>query len=59
VWGADEFPTTRTIDMHVLKLRKKLEVDPETPKLIQTVHGVGYRFDPAGGATTKGDGPAR
>jgi two-component system alkaline phosphatase synthesis response regulator PhoP len=50
VWGADEFPTTRTIDMHVLKLRKKLEDDPEAPRLIQTVHGVGYRFDPHGGA---------
>jgi two-component system alkaline phosphatase synthesis response regulator PhoP len=49
VWGGDEFPTTRTIDMHVLKLRKKLETDPEDPRLIQTVHGVGYRFDPAGG----------
>lgn len=44
VWGDDEFPTTRTIDMHVLKLRKKLEDDPERPKHIQTVHGVGYRF---------------
>jgi DNA-binding response OmpR family regulator len=48
VWGADDFPTTRTIDMHVLKLRKKIEDDPESPKLIQTVHGVGYRFDPRG-----------
>lgn len=46
VWGGDEFPTTRTVDMHVLKLRKKLEDDPEHPRLIQTVHGVGYRFDP-------------
>lgn len=44
VWGADEFPTTRTIDMHVLKLRKKLEDDPEQPRLFVTVHGVGYRF---------------
>ncbi|MBI5364779.1 MAG: response regulator transcription factor [Planctomycetes bacterium] len=44
VWGADEFPTTRTIDMHVMKLRKKLEDDPEDPRLFVTVHGVGYRF---------------
>ncbi len=50
VWGSDEFPTTRTVDMHVLKLRKKLEDDPESPRLIQTVHGVGYRFDPDGSA---------
>jgi DNA-binding response OmpR family regulator len=48
VWGNDEFPTTRTVDMHVLKLRKKLEDDPQAPRLIQTVHGVGYRFDPRG-----------
>ncbi len=48
VWGSDDFPTTRTIDMHVLKLRKKIEDDPEAPRLIQTVHGVGYRFDPRG-----------
>jgi DNA-binding response OmpR family regulator len=44
LWGAHEFPTTRTIDMHVLKLRKKLEEDPERPRHIETVHGVGYRF---------------
>ena len=50
VWGADEFPTTRTIDMHVLKLRKKLEDDPETPRLFLTLHGVGYRFVRDGGA---------
>jgi two-component system alkaline phosphatase synthesis response regulator PhoP len=49
VWGSDDFPTTRTIDMHVLKLRKKIEDDPESPRLIQTVHGVGYRFDPRPG----------
>lgn len=48
VWGTDEFPTTRTVDMHVLKLRKKIEDDPELPRLIQTVHGVGYRFDARG-----------
>lgn len=44
VWGADEFPTTRTIDTHVLKLRKKIEASPESPQHIQTVHGVGYKF---------------
>jgi len=50
VWGADEFPTARTIDTHVLKLRKKLEADPETPRHILTVHGVGYRFSRRGQA---------
>jgi len=44
VWGVDVHPTTRTVDMHVLKLRKKLELDPEQPRHIVTVHGVGYRF---------------
>jgi len=44
-WGRDEFPTTRTVDMHVLKLRKKIERDPEDPRHIVTVHGVGYRFE--------------
>ncbi len=44
VWGRDEFPTVRTIDTHVLKLRKKLEPDPERPCHFLTVHGVGYRF---------------
>ena len=44
VWPRDESPTTRTVDMHVLKLRKKLESDPAAPRHILTVHGVGYRF---------------
>lgn len=44
VWGQDESPTTRTIDTHVLKLRKKIELDPASPKHLITVHGVGYRF---------------
>lgn len=44
-WGRDEFPTTRTVDTHVLKLRKKIERDPEDPRHIVTVHGVGYRFE--------------
>jgi DNA-binding response OmpR family regulator len=44
VWGADEFPTTRTIDTHVLKLRKKIEAHPDHPEHLLTVHGVGYKF---------------
>ena len=48
VWGADEFPTTRTIDTHVLKLRKKIEANPEQPTHLRTVHGVGYRFETEG-----------
>ena len=48
VWGLDAHPTTRTVDMHVLKLRKKLERDPDRPRHILTVHGVGYRFSRRG-----------
>ncbi|KAA3607746.1 MAG: DNA-binding response regulator [Planctomycetota bacterium] len=44
VWGADAFPTTRTVDTHVFKLRRKLEGDADKPQLILTVHGVGYKF---------------
>jgi DNA-binding response OmpR family regulator len=44
VWGYTAFPTTRTIDNHIASLRAKLEVDPEQPRWIQTVHGVGYKL---------------
>lgn len=47
VWGPEEEPTTRTVDQHVLKLRKKIEVDPKDPRHLITVHGVGYRFSRA------------
>ncbi len=46
VWGYQSYPTTRTVDMHVLKLRQKIELDPENPRHIITVHGVGYKFMP-------------
>ncbi len=48
VWGRDDYPTPRTVDMHVLKLRKKIEARPEHPRHIVTVHGVGYRFSRRG-----------
>jgi len=44
VWGYDKYPTTRTIDNHILKLRKKIEEDPAHPKYILSVYGEGYRF---------------
>jgi two-component system alkaline phosphatase synthesis response regulator PhoP len=44
VWGFDKFPTTRTIDNHILKLRKKIEKDPSHPKYILSIYGEGYRF---------------
>jgi DNA-binding response OmpR family regulator len=46
VWGYDSFPNTRTVDAHVVKLRQKLEPDPNVPRHFLTVHGVGYRFLP-------------
>ena len=45
VWGYTAFPTTRTVDNHVASLRGKLEKDPEEPRWILTVHGVGYRLE--------------
>ncbi len=44
VWGYDNFPTTRTVDNHIAKLRKKIENDPMEPKHIFTVYGIGYKF---------------
>ena len=46
VWGYENYPCTRTVDNHILKLRKKLESDPAHPKHFHTVHCVGYRFLP-------------
>ena len=46
VWGYEFFPNTRTVDAHVVKLRQKLEPDPNAPHHFLTVHGVGYRFVP-------------
>jgi two-component system alkaline phosphatase synthesis response regulator PhoP len=44
VWGYDRFPTTRTVDAHIVRLRQKLEPKPDDPHFILTVHGVGYKF---------------
>ncbi|MFH1250334.1 MAG: response regulator transcription factor [bacterium] len=44
IWGYDSYPTTRTIDNHILKLRKKIEENPAHPKYILSVYGGGYRF---------------
>jgi len=44
VWGYTNFPTTRTVDNHVAKLRQKIEDDPENPVHIITVHRMGYKF---------------
>ena len=44
VWGYEEAPLTRTVDMHVAKLRKKIENRPADPQFLLTVHGLGYKF---------------
>jgi two-component system alkaline phosphatase synthesis response regulator PhoP len=44
VWGYDKFPTTRTVDAHIVHLRQKLEPVPDEPRFFLTVHGVGYKF---------------
>jgi len=46
VWGYNHYPTTRTVDNHILKLRQKLEKDPANPAHFRTVHSAGYKFVP-------------
>jgi DNA-binding response OmpR family regulator len=46
VWGYQNYPTTRTVDNHVLRLRQKLEPDPGNPRYFLTMHGTGYKFSP-------------
>jgi two-component system alkaline phosphatase synthesis response regulator PhoP len=43
-WGLEYFPESRTLDQHVLNLRKKIEADPSRPVIIETVRGAGYRL---------------
>ena len=45
VWGYVHLPTTRTVDNHIARLRKKVEVTPDQPNRVITVHGIGYRFE--------------
>jgi two-component system response regulator RegX3 len=45
VWGADYIGDTKTLDVHIKRLRSRIEADPSNPVLITTVRGVGYRFD--------------
>jgi DNA-binding response OmpR family regulator len=44
VWGYQDYPTTRTVDTHMVKLRKKIEDDPANPQFIVSVYGGGYKF---------------
>ncbi|MGI8876463.1 MAG: winged helix-turn-helix domain-containing protein, partial [Egibacteraceae bacterium] len=44
IWGTDYVGDTKTLDVHVKRLRQRIESDPSAPELIRTVRGVGYRF---------------
>jgi DNA-binding response OmpR family regulator len=46
IWGESAFPTDRTVDNHIVSLRRKLEPDPKHPRHIVTVHSIGYKFVP-------------
>ena len=46
IWGSDYFGDTKTLDVHIKRLRSHVEENPSSPKLITTIRGVGYRFDP-------------
>jgi len=45
VWGGDYYGDTKTLDVHIKRLRSKIEDDPANPKLIQTIRGLGYKFE--------------
>jgi DNA-binding response OmpR family regulator len=44
-WGREYMPSSRTLDQHIAQLRRRIEIDPKSPAIILTVHGVGYRYD--------------
>ncbi len=48
VWGYQDYPRTRTVDNHLLRLRQKLESNPSHPSHLLTVHGMGYKLAPWG-----------
>jgi two-component system, OmpR family, alkaline phosphatase synthesis response regulator PhoP len=52
VWGYQNYPSTRTVDNHVLRLRQKLEPDPAHPRFFVTVHSAGYKFVPGSAAVS-------
>lgn len=49
VWGFDYFGDSRTVDVHIKRLREKIEIDPANPQYLKTVWGVGYKFEAANG----------
>jgi DNA-binding response OmpR family regulator len=53
VWGYQNYPSTRTVDNHILRLRQKLEPDPAHPRFFVTVHSAGYKFVTGSAAVSK------
>jgi DNA-binding response OmpR family regulator len=53
VWGYQNYPSTRTVDNHILRLRQKLEPDPAHPRFFVTVHSAGYKFVLGSGAVSR------
>lgn len=51
VWGYQNYPSTRTVDNHILRLRQKLEPDSANPRFFLTIHGAGYKFVPGSSAS--------
>jgi two-component system alkaline phosphatase synthesis response regulator PhoP len=49
VWGMGQFPSERTVDNYVVRLRRMVEKTPDEPRFLVSVRGRGYRFDPDGG----------
>ena len=45
IWGSDYYGDTKTLDVHIKRLRAKIEVDPADPKIIQTIRGLGYKYE--------------
>jgi DNA-binding response OmpR family regulator len=56
VWGYEHYPTTRTVDTHMLRLRQKLEPNPSSPQHFLTLHGSGYKFVVTGPSTKPSTG---
>ena len=46
IWGLDAFPTNRTVDNHIVSIRRKIEKDAKKPQHIITMHSIGYKFIP-------------
>jgi DNA-binding response OmpR family regulator len=44
-WGYEDYPNTRTVDNHLVKLRRALEDEPDKPRYLVTIHGAGYKLD--------------